>query len=656
MKARLPTSLFVFAVVALAFSSAVSAQPQQHEFDGILDSFRVQAGMWQGSLTLAARWMFFTLATMQFCYTNITLALKGGDISDFISQNTRFVLGTGIMYVFLVHSFDWSNALIKGFLQAGERAVMVSAPGAFQSIDPAGIFQNGLVVAGSLFAQMGIWSGAGNVSLVFCALVMIICFAFLAALMAVVIVESYIITGGAVLLLGFGGSSWTGDIARKAMMYAVSVGAKLFVMQLIVGVAMGSILDWTQAYESKDSTSTLSLIGIIILITVMAKMIPELIQGILSGVSVGGSSAMMSTMAAGLATAAAGTAALATGGASVAGTSAASAGSAAAGGATSGAQGAAMFGGQAGAGGVLGATSGGVGVGGGSAATAGSAPLGPLGAMGRTAGGASGSASSGGAGSGAAGASSAPVPTATPSTSGGGTGSDKADGFNPQAAGVSGGKKSDSSGGGATSGGAGEGGSGGGGVDQPSSSSATAQSSDADSEPGAALSEGKSVADNLDAAPDTSIASPPGGEASTLDERASSGSAGHLAKMAGHMVDMGSGFNPNAAVSPIAEIGKGADEEEPAPMGNSSVDASSAGNLITGAGSPAPSNIQESSTGDYAKRGAVAGFAIAGPGGAAIGAAAGALLTPQINATSQRAKAALQAAKSRFGIEQGTDK
>ncbi|MBN8477329.1 MAG: P-type conjugative transfer protein TrbL, partial [Burkholderiales bacterium] len=282
----LRTWLIFFALVALVLVAPdVLAQDQtQQRYTGILQAFRDQSIRWQGVLSASARWLFFTLAIAQFAWVNMELALRGGDISDFIAENTRGILATGIMYVFLVHSFDWSTSLVMGFRQAGERAVIASAgAGAESTLDPAGVFQNGLIVAGSLFSQMGIWSGADNVSLVICALVLLVCFAFLAAFMALAIVESYIVIGASVLMLGFGGSRWTSDIAKRTLMYAVAVGAKLFTMQLIVGVAMGSVITWAQTYESDNSTSTLSLVGLVLLVTICAKMIPEIVQGILSG-------------------------------------------------------------------------------------------------------------------------------------------------------------------------------------------------------------------------------------------------------------------------------------------------------------------------------------------------------------------------------------
>lgn len=784
----------------LVYAPEALAQDQtQQRFDGILDQFRDQSIRWQGVLTMSARWLFFTLAIMQFAWTNMSLALKGGDISDFISHNTKQILGIGIMYVFLVHAFAWSTALVMGFRQAGERAVIASAgAGAESTIDPAGIFQNGMIVAGSLFAQMSIWSGADNIALVICALVMIVCFAFLAAFMAVAIVESYIIIGGAVLFLGFGGSAWTGDIAKKAMMYAVSVGAKLFVMQLIVGVAMGSVITWAQTYENDSSTSTLSLIGLIILITIMAKMIPELVQGILSGVSVGGSSAMVATIAAATAAAATGGAAALGGGAAVAGGAGAAGGAAGGGGAASGAAGAATTGAQGAS--MYGSASGGAfsEAAGHAARTAASdassssgQPLGPLGAVSRASD-ADTAASSAPAG---AGASSTPYANTTAAAPDGGSirGAGEASG---EAAGSASGAGGATAGGGTAapapgaSGAAGAASAGpvpagaGGSSSRSSSSAAPAApgplqsvSSEAaapkdapaassgqggsptslDERSGASSSSsggsggssapagspapgGSPAGITLDDAAPTSTpagTSAQGGEPSSINERAGGPSAvdvqdstpapaqrsaidaedstpapmarsaidaedstpdrsaafssasGNLGKMAGHIVDTGSGLNPNSAVAPIAQLGDGGTDDDPdkprPPSGGGgggvrttgeglADSASSSGGTIRGAGESVAQAATDlgraagSAAGDAggsdsssrlqnAQRGAALGFVAAGPGGAAIGAAAGAALSPQIDAAARRAGAALDAAKAKFGLTpDNTDK
>lgn len=201
----------------------------------------------------------------------------------------------------------------------------------------------------------------------------------------------------------------------------------------------------------------------------------------------------------------------------------------------------------------------------------------------------------------------------------------------------------------------------------------------------------RSAIDAEDSTPAPMARSAIDAEDSTPDRSAAfSAASGNLAKMAGHIVDTGSGLNPNSAVAPIAQLGDGNTDDDPdkprPPSGGGGVRTSGeglaesatgsggSGGTIRGAGESVTQAATDlgraagSAAGDAggsdsasllqnAQRGAALGFVAAGPGGAAIGAAAGAALSPQIDAAARRAGAALDAAKAKFGLTPGnTDK
>lgn len=82
------------------------------------------------------------------------------------------------------------------------------------------------------------------------ALVVLMCFAFIAAFMSLIIIESYVVINDSALFMGFGGSQWTREYAMAIIRYSVSVGSKLFVLTLIVGLIVDSANDWAAAYNS----------------------------------------------------------------------------------------------------------------------------------------------------------------------------------------------------------------------------------------------------------------------------------------------------------------------------------------------------------------------------------------------------------------------
>ena len=86
------------------------------------------------------------------------------------------------------------------------------------------------------------------------------CFAIIAALLIVALVEFYIVVSAGVLFMGFGGSKWTKDFALKILVYVVSVGAKLFVMQLLIGLGQQVFNALASNFETR-SVDILVVIG-----------------------------------------------------------------------------------------------------------------------------------------------------------------------------------------------------------------------------------------------------------------------------------------------------------------------------------------------------------------------------------------------------------
>jgi type IV secretion system protein TrbL len=77
----------------------------------------------------------------------------------------------------------------------------------------------------------------------------VIAFAVIAAQLLVALVESFIVIGAGVLFLGFAGSRWTKFFTERYLSYVASIGVKLFVLYLIMGVGMGIAARWMPVLE-----------------------------------------------------------------------------------------------------------------------------------------------------------------------------------------------------------------------------------------------------------------------------------------------------------------------------------------------------------------------------------------------------------------------
>jgi type IV secretion system protein TrbL len=274
--------LAVVLFASLLWGSDAHAQAEQAvvRYNNLLDAFENAAAMWNAPLVTLGHSLFWGLATIEVCWVGFQLALKGADLSEISMEMVKLILFLGFFWALVLHGPAWSNAIIQSFQQAGN--VAVGASGGTQNINPSGILALGLKTSLIIMDQSSIWSPGDSLGLFIGALVIMGCFAFIAAYMAVTLLESYIVIGASVLFYAFGGSRWSSDIARRVFMYAISVGSKLFLLQLVAGTAYVLVQSWAVNYKN-DNGTLLGLIGLALMLALVAAMLPSMIQAVISG-------------------------------------------------------------------------------------------------------------------------------------------------------------------------------------------------------------------------------------------------------------------------------------------------------------------------------------------------------------------------------------
>lgn len=72
-------------------------------------------------------------------------------------------------------------------------------------------------------------------------------FVISAAALMLTLIESFLVIGGAALLLGFGGSRWTAPIAEGYFSYVIRVGTRLLFFYLVLGIGVQIATQWQAA-------------------------------------------------------------------------------------------------------------------------------------------------------------------------------------------------------------------------------------------------------------------------------------------------------------------------------------------------------------------------------------------------------------------------
>lgn len=338
---------FVLWVVLLALASylfagdAMAAPADLHNpsgsFNGLLDLVQQSAESWDAKLRGYAKTLFWLLASIQFVWTFFPLVFRQADFGEIIGELIRFIMVIGFFFALLMFSAEWGKAVIDSFREAGAAAAGLGSKG----LKPGDIFATAVDLANTV-GNVETWNPLTAFMIALSALVVLLCFAFIAAFMGLTLIESYVVINASTLFMGFGASQWTREYALAIVRYAVSVGAKLFTLTLIVGLIVDSAKSWAAAYQSNaDDASMWTMVGLSLACAYLAKTIPELIAGMISGSSPGGGGGIGGMAAAAVAGAAAAAATIATAGAAAPAVAGAAAGMGGAGAAGAGAAGAA---------------------------------------------------------------------------------------------------------------------------------------------------------------------------------------------------------------------------------------------------------------------------------------------------------------------------
>ncbi|MCI5073405.1 P-type conjugative transfer protein TrbL [Oricola sp.] len=264
---------------------------------------------WETTILDAARSLFWILAGIEVGIAAVWLAISAASLDTWFAELVRRIMFIGLFVFILEQGPDFTKAVVDSLFQIG-------AGGG--SASPANVFNAGLEVASAMSAkaQFGLFEdNALAIAAVFAMVITVICFSLVAAIFVSVMVEMYVGLLAGMIMLGLGGSSFTKDFSVRYLIYAFSVGMKLMALVMIARIGSEVLINLANSPTTGDEfLATLAIAGISVVVFVIAMYVPNIVQGMVQGVSVTGG---METIRHGAQAAsfAAGGAALAVGGA-----------------------------------------------------------------------------------------------------------------------------------------------------------------------------------------------------------------------------------------------------------------------------------------------------------------------------------------------------
>jgi type IV secretion system protein TrbL len=190
--------------------------------------------------------LFFTLLLIDIIVTWIQYNAEGQlDPSHFFGRMLKHILSGSFIYLMIVNAFPWMTAVMSSFSAIG--ASVTGLP----KLSPQTVLQLGGQMAGTIFDTPANASLMSNFEIAIvqsvCGFFVLLAFTITAAMLLFTLVESYLIVGGGVILLGFGGSRFTASAAEGYFPFVIRVGVKLLFFYLVLGVGVQLANQWNTA-------------------------------------------------------------------------------------------------------------------------------------------------------------------------------------------------------------------------------------------------------------------------------------------------------------------------------------------------------------------------------------------------------------------------
>lgn len=245
----------------------------------ILDNIRLQSAQMFGRLQTAAEGLLLMLATVSLAWKAMHLVLRNADMQEFVTEVFQLILVVGFYLIVIRNARPWTEALTQGFLWLGSTATGGSHT---QNLSPVGILQQGVQITDKLMAAS---SWATRIQYIFVCIPIIVLYGLMAAYAAIVQCEVWLVVAAGMIFLGFGGSDWTAEYAKRYLTYCLSASAKLYILYLILGFGQQAFYNWVDGLALNSLAVVMGPIALLVLLTFMVIQVPNILQSLINGVA-----------------------------------------------------------------------------------------------------------------------------------------------------------------------------------------------------------------------------------------------------------------------------------------------------------------------------------------------------------------------------------
>ena len=201
--------------------------------------------------------LFAALLFIEILVTAIQYMTDQGDAPRYIGRLFRHLFSAGFIYLMLINAFPWMTGVMKSFSAIG--AAVSGVP----NLSPSTVLDLGGQMAETIYNTPASTGMIPNFSMALgqtvAAFFILLSFTIIAALALLVVIEMYLVVGGASILLAFGGSRFTAPIAEGYFGYVIKAGVRLLFFYLVLGIGVKIATQWNNALVAACAPATTTL-------------------------------------------------------------------------------------------------------------------------------------------------------------------------------------------------------------------------------------------------------------------------------------------------------------------------------------------------------------------------------------------------------------
>lgn len=244
--------------------------------DQIVQQFQTLAQGWGGAFLTAAQGLFWLLWVIEAGYSAFGIVMQPGTYGDWHSWIIRQVLAVTFWQFIMTNATTWMTDIVSGFQWLAGQA---GAP----YTTPSTVFEQGVNLASTVTGQLSLLHPVNSTGLILCAVLILLGFAFIAALLIEVLAEAWFVTGMAALFVAFGALRFSRDIAISCIRHSVAVGFKLLALSLLVGAGSSFLQSWSAQVGSMKFQQIFVMLGSTIVLSIISKRVPDRVQSVALG-------------------------------------------------------------------------------------------------------------------------------------------------------------------------------------------------------------------------------------------------------------------------------------------------------------------------------------------------------------------------------------